>query len=232
MAALTQIARDTVRILSFRQPSPEIVPSWRAYLAFGLVFTWVAGIGRYWDNPRASLWQHIGLGSVVYVFLLALILWALLIPLKPSHWSYRNVLVFISLTSPPAILYAIPVEQFISLDAAQAANAWFLGVVATWRVALLVWFLRSLARLPALSIAVASLLPLTLILVALTALNLEHVVFSIMSGIRPEDVSPNDAAYTLVVVITFLSIWAFPVLLLAYAWLVYRARRGRASVPA
>ena len=52
---------------------------------------------------------------------------------------------------------------------------WFLGVVATWRVALLAWFLRSIALLPALSIVVATLLPLTLIVVTLTILNLEHL---------------------------------------------------------
>src|SRR3712207_7552248 len=44
-------------------------------LAFGLACTWLVGVGRYWDNPRASLLQHLGVGSVVYVFALALLLW-------------------------------------------------------------------------------------------------------------------------------------------------------------
>jgi hypothetical protein len=37
----------------------------RLYLAIGLVAACLAGIGRYWDNPRAHLWQHLGMGSVI-----------------------------------------------------------------------------------------------------------------------------------------------------------------------
>lgn len=190
----------------------------------GLSFTWLAGVGRYWDSPRAHLWQHLGVGSLAYVFILAFIIWALLIPLKPDRWSYRNVLIFITLTSPPAILYAIPVERFMPLDSAQSTNVWFLAVVATWRVALLAWFLRSIARLSGAAIVVSTLLPIALILVALTILNLEHVVFDIMAGIKPEESSPNDTAYFVVMVLAWLSIMALPILLVLYAWLAYRAR--------
>lgn len=224
MASLTSITKDALRVLTFRQPCSEVATEWRAYLAFGLFFTWLAGIGRYWDSPRADLWQHLGLGSVAYVFVLAFIIWALLVPLKPARWSYRSVLIFITLTAPPAILYAIPVERFMSLGAAQSANAWFLAVVATWRVALLVWFFRSIARISGLAIVVATLLPLTLIVVTLTMLNLEHVVFNIMAGIKPEERSPNDTAYVVVVVMAFFSLMAAPFLLAAYGWLAYRAR--------
>jgi hypothetical protein len=224
-ASLITVTKDAVRVLSFRQPSSEIAVSWPTYLAFGLVFTWLAGIGRYWDSPRAQLWQYLGLGSLAYVFLLALIIWILLTPLKPARWSYKNVLIFITLTSPPALLYAIPVERFMPLKEAQAANAWFLVVVATWRVALLAWFLRSTARLSLVAIGVATLLPITLILVTLTVLNLEHVVFNIMAGIKPEQRSPNDTAYFVVAGMAFLSIMATPFLLLVYAWLAYRAWR-------
>jgi hypothetical protein len=224
MASFGNITRDAFRVLTFRQPSSEIAISWRPYLAFGLVFTWFAGVGRYWDSPRAELWQHLGLGSLAYVFILALIIWALLIPLRPTRWSYRSVLVFITLTSPPAILYAIPVERFMPLEAAQSTNAWFLAVVATWRVALLVWFVRSIARLSGAAIVVATLLPLTLIVVTLTMLNLEHVVFNIMAGIKPEERSPNDTAYVVVMVLAYFSIMASPFLLAVYAWLAYRAR--------
>jgi hypothetical protein len=53
----------------------------------------------------------------VYVFVLALVLWLFVAPLRPRHWSYRNVL-FIGLTAAPAFLYAIPVERMMSLDMA------------------------------------------------------------------------------------------------------------------
>lgn len=222
---LLTVAADAARVLAFRRPSPAIGRHGLAYLAFGLFFTWLAGVGRYWDNPRADLWQTLGLGSLAYVFCLAAVLWLLLLPLKPKSWSYRNVLVFVTLTAPPAILYAIPVERFMSLGAAQSANAWFLAVVALWRVALLVWFLRQLAGLSGAAVLVATLLPLALIVVALTAFNLEHVVFELMAGIRPEDRSANDLSYNIVAVLAFFSVLAAPVLLVAYGALAYRARR-------
>lgn len=226
MATLRQITRDALRVLTFREPSREIAVSWQAYLLFGLVVTWVAGVGRYWDSPRADLWQHLGLGSVAYVFVLAFILWVLLIPLKPQRWSYRTVLIFITFTSPPALLYAIPVERFMSMGAAQSANAWFLAAIATWRVALLVWFLRRIARLPGVTVFVATLLPLTLIVVTLSILNLEHVVFDLMAGIAPEQRSPGDMAYSVVLTLAIFSMLTFPLLLVGYAVLAVRARRS------
>lgn len=229
---LRDIVRDELRFLTFRPLGPGVRERPWAYLAFGLVFTWLAGAGRYWDNPRASLWQHLGLGSVAYVFVLALILWALLAPLRPRDWSYRTVLLFVTLTAPPAVLYAVPVERFLAPGAARAANAWFLGVVALWRVALLVVFLRRVARLTVLRIAVGTLLPLTAIVVTLALLNLEHVVFNLMSGIAPENRSPNDLAYQVVVNLAVLSMLLLPVVALMYIGIVAMdwRRRGRESL--
>lgn len=199
--------------------------SW--YLAFGIGFSWLCGIGRYWDNPRADLWQYLGLGSVAYIFILALILWLLIWPLKPNHWNYKNVLLFVSMTSPPAILYAIPVERFMTLEAAQTTNVWFLAVVALWRVALLVRYLNSVAGLSGGAIVVATLMPLTLIVSSLTALNLEHVVFRIMAGLEDHEKSANDMAYGILFLITFFSLYTFPFLLVAYLFLVFKIRRRK-----
>jgi len=223
---LATLAADEWRLLTFRRPSAAVAVHWKSYLAFGLVFTWLAGIGRYWDNPRARPWQYAGLGSVAYVFALALIVWLLLLPLKPGHWSYKNVLTFITLTSVPALLYAIPVERFMPLEQAQSVNAWFLAVVAAWRVALLVVFLRRVASLSGVAILVATLLPLVLIVVALTVLNLEHVVFNIMAGIPPGARTGNDIAYVVVAVLAYASVHVAPFLIVAYVWLAYRARRA------
>lgn len=222
---LKTLLHDEWRFLTFRPMSQAIRTHSQAYLVFGLIFTWLAGIGRYWDNPRAGLWQYLGLGSVAYVFVLALIIWALLAPLRPKNWSYRNVLLFLTLTAPPAMLYAIPVEKFMSLENAQGANAWFLGLVATWRVALLVVFLRRTAGLSAGKTAVATLLPMSAIVLALSLLNLEHVVFNLMGGIREQDASSNDSAY---LIVSFLSIFAFlaaPILAIIYFVYVYLAWR-------
>ena len=182
--ALRTLISDEIKLLTFRPFTPNRDVHWGGYLAFGLFFAWLAGMGRYWDNPRAAIWQHLGLGSVAYVFCFSLLLWLILAPLRPERWRYRNVLVFVALTSPPALLYAVPVERFMALGAAQAVNAWFLAVVAAWRIALLVLFLRRSAGLGGFTIMVAACLPLVLIVNVLTALNLEHVVFDFMSGVR------------------------------------------------
>jgi hypothetical protein len=223
---LRTIIADELRLLTFRNPSPAIREHWRTYLVFGLVLTWAAGIGRYWDNPKAYLWQHLGLGSVAYVFVLALIIWLLLAPLKPKSWSYRNVLLFVTLTAPPALLYAIPVEQFMPMRTAQAVNAWFLAIVAAWRVGLLFAFLRRVANLGGFTILIGALVPLVVIVNALAFLNLEHVMFEIMAGIRDQDKSGNDTAYAIVWLVSVLSILLAPFLVAAYGWLVYRAQRA------
>lgn len=222
---------DELRLLTFRRPSPAIQIHWRAFLVFGLAFTWLAGIGRYWDNPKAHLWQHLGLGSVIYVFVLAAILFILVWPLKPKSWSYRNVLLFVTLTAPPAVLYAIPVELFTTPSVARATNAWFLAVVAAWRVALYAVFLRRLARLSWIGVVVATLLPLVLIVFALALLNLEHVVFNLMSGNTTSQASPNDSAYGVVFFLAVMSLYAAPILLGVYLILVAVARwpRGKKS---
>ncbi len=224
---LRQILHDEWRFLSFRNTSSGPARHWQAYLAFGLICTWLAGIGRYWDNPRALWWQSLGLGSLAYVGALALLLWLLIWPLKPRHWSLRNVLVFVTLTAPPALLYAIPVERFLSMAAAQDTNAWFLALVASWRVALLAVFLRRVAQLSWAALVVATLTPLALIVFSLSMLNLEHVVFRLMAGIGAEEKSANDAAYVIVLVLTYFSFLASPALLIAYAFETWKAWHRR-----
>lgn len=222
---LRRLLVDVGRFLAFRKASAQLHTHARSYLAFGLVVTWLVGVGRYWDSPRAELWQHLGVGSLAYVFSLALVLWLLVWPLRPQRWTYFNVLLFVTLCSPPALLYAVPVERFLSMHAAQVTNAWFLAVVAAWRVALLVAFLRSVAKLSWPAIVIATLLPLALIVVCLMLLNLEHVVFNLMAGIRESEVSSADFAYGIVVVLSALSYVASPFLLLGYVIAIVLAWR-------
>jgi len=108
------------RLLTFRSTPDELRALKYRELAFGLGCTWLVGMGRWWEDPKASLLQHLGLGSVAYVFILAFFLWLVLWPLTPLHWSLLNVLIFVTLTSPPAILYAIPVRHGLALQTAQA----------------------------------------------------------------------------------------------------------------
>ncbi|XXF78473.1 hypothetical protein P2318_01575 [Myxococcaceae bacterium GXIMD 01537] len=225
------VVSTALRVLTFRIRREELLAMDGRHLAFGLVWTWLVGMGRYWDDPGAKLLQHLGLGSVLYVLALSAFLWLLMWPLCPEDWSFRRLLTFVSLVSPPAALYAIPVERFLSLDVAREMNFWFLAVVATWRVGLLGFYLTRLARLRWYTCIVATLLPLTVIVTALTALNLERAVFDIMSGMRSEGTA-NDAAYAFLFVLTMLSMMSVGPLLLLYGVFVAAAHgRKRRAAP-
>lgn len=215
---VSNILSAVVRLLTFRISREEFLRFNYKHLAFGIACTWIVGIGRWWDDPRANLLQHLGIGSVIYIFVLSLLLWLVIRPLKPQGWSYRHILTFVSLTSPPAILYAIPVERFTALGTARTLNIWFLAVVATWRVALLVFYLRRYTRLSSFSIAVAALLPITFIIVTLTVLNLERAAFDVMGGLRGGGTA-NDSVYGILVGLTMLSMILFIPLLICYIFL-------------
>jgi hypothetical protein len=222
-ASWRSVVATTIRLLTLRATREELVRFTSKHLAVGLLCTWIVGVGRYWDNPRVQLLQHLGIGSIAYVFILSLFLWLIVWPLRPRNWSYFRVLVFVSLVSPPAILYALPVEKFYSLDTANSLNVLFLAIVAAWRVALLVFFLRRLGELDGFSIVVATLLPLTLIIVTLTVLNLEKAVFDFMGGVR--EGTASDASYGILFLLSSFSILLFLPLLLCYLALIVTARR-------
>jgi hypothetical protein len=59
------------RLLTFRASRDELRQFNYRHLALGLMLTWLVGMGRWWEDPHASLLQHLGIGSVVYIFLLA-----------------------------------------------------------------------------------------------------------------------------------------------------------------
>ena len=220
------VAGTAFRLLFFRARREELLGFDYRHLLFGLACTWVVGMGRWWDDPRAHLLQHLGVGSVVYVFVLSLLLWLLALPLRPDGWSYRHVLTFVSLTSPPALLYAIPVERFFPLETAAMLNVWFLAAVASWRVSLYVFFLRRFARLDGPCQAVLTLLPIALIIATLAVLNLERAVFQIMSGLGER--TANDGAYTILVMLTALSFYGALPLIGSYLAMIsgYRRRPG------
>ena len=179
-------------------------------------------MGRYWDNPRVGIIQHLGVGSIVYIFALSFFLWLLVWPLRPQHWSYQRVLTFVSLVSLPALIYAIPVEKVFSLETANSINVWFLALVALWRVALLGFFLKRLAGLRPFPLAVVTLLPLVLIVFTLAQLNLEKVVMDLMGG--RQHPSPNDAAYGVLFLLALLSTLLFLPVILCYLALVFKYR--------
>jgi hypothetical protein len=217
---------DQFRILTCRAPSRAFREHRVAYLAFGLVAAWAAGIGRYWDNPKAETWQRWGVASVVYVPLLAYLLWFLCRPLAAKPLRYSTVITFVAMTSLPALLYAIPVEMLLTPQAARYANAWFLAAVAGWRVVMLVAFLHDVG-VRGWALFAGLLYPLVFVVSALAFFNLEHAAFDIMSGVR--NTTPYDGAYTVVLVLAVGSCWSFVPLTALYVWQVARTARRRAD---
>lgn len=190
------------------------------HFIIGLIGTWIVGIGRYWDDEGATTLQHLGLGSVIYIFLLAFFIWLIIKPFRVEKWNYFIVLTFISLTSFPAIFYAIPVERLFSLDTANSMNVWFLAIVAACRLAMLYHFLKSFTELSIGNIITVTLMPICLIITTLTILNLHRVVFDIMGGRR--NPTPHDGAYTVLIFLTVISAILTLPLIIAYAWGIHK----------
>ena len=211
--------KTITKILFLQSSKEDIVKLNNGYLIIGLLCTWIVGMGRYWDNPRANIWQHLGVGSVIYVIVLSAFIWLIVLPFKLEKWSYFRLLTYISLCSIPGILYAIPVEKFMSMDTAKSINAYFLGIVAIWRIMLLFRFLKQLDNLSIDEIMTCVFLPIVLIINTLAILNLEHVVFNIMSG--NDKTSVNDRAYILVLVLTIASWILVLPLLINYIYSIY-----------
>lgn len=218
-----QLLHSNLRVLFFRASAEELQALGRPALMWGLAWTWLAGMGRYWDHPNPHLLQRLGLGSLIYVFVLAAFLWAVLWPLRPKGHSFTRLLTYITLVSPPALLYAIPVERFMSLKSATQVNVMFLAVVAAWRLALLFRYLRVAGHLSWPRTIVGALMPMMLIVAVLALLNLEKAVFNIMGGLTQG--TANDGAYLVVLLLAFFSVYAFPVCLLAYLGLAGKAWR-------
>jgi hypothetical protein len=226
-ATWAEIAGAQFRLLTFRSAGDIWVRGRQRAMIWGFMTTWLAGVGRYWDHPDAWWWQYAGLGSVVYVFVLAGIITALVKPLCVGRFEYRDVLLFLTLTSLPALLYATPVERFLHVDTALAANVWFLAVVAIWRVGLYMAFLGSYARLRGFRLIVATMSPLVAVIVVLSVLNLEQAVFNIMAGIGGARTEGRDAQYGFTVLLALYSVLASPVLLMAWLGGVFQAHKLR-----
>jgi len=212
--------RKMFRLLFFRIDKADILNFNNRDLQLGLLVTWIAGMGRYWDDPNASAIQHTGVGSILYVFILAFFIWNLLLPWKIENWNYWNLLTFISFTSLPAILYATPVEKFFDISTSSVINAYFLLIVAVWRVALLVFYLIRFARLSIFQTIIATFLPLAAIVTGLTFLNLSRGVIQIMGGFR--EPTSNDTVYRIVTDLTILSFNFVIPLFVCYLFIVYR----------
>ena len=225
---MPSVLGTAVRLLTFRSSHDELLAFDRRHLVFGIVLTWLAGVGRTWDDPRVAFARKLGLGSVAYVFVLAAVLWLIVAPVRTpatSRVSYRTLLTFVTLTAPPAALYAIPVERWFSVDTAIDVNLGLLAVVASWRVALLAFFLSRAVGLRPYALVVTTLAPLALVVSALTFLRLAEGAIVFMADLRER--RPDDGVNWVLLNLTAISIFAALPLVIAYAWLAWHSRRLR-----
>jgi hypothetical protein len=216
-----------IRVTTFRATHEELLDLGYRDLALGLLLTWLVGVCRWWEDPGAALSLRLGVGSVVYVFALSLLLWVLIWPVSRNNTlSYRNVLTFICLTAPPAFLYAAPVRTLFDLQTAQQYRVWCLAIISIWRVALLAFYLIRRIRLSYMSAVFVMPLPLTIIVVTLSILNLERVVFNIMGGIDPATFNINYGAYGVLLWLSLLSFLLIIPLLIIYAVIVAHSKKA------
>lgn len=216
--------KTLIKLLTFKLSREEMLKFNKRHFILGLIGTWVVGMGRYWDDVGANWVQHLGLGSVIYIFVLALFIWLILLPFKIKNWNYFTVVTFIGLTSFPAIFYAIPVEKFLSIETSNTINVWFLAIVAAWRLALLYYFLKHFTKLSKGNIITVTLMPICVIISVLTILNLHRVVFNIMGGMR--NPTPHDSSYLVLMLLTGLSLILSIPLLIAYGVGIYNRQKS------
>ncbi|MCC2668174.1 MAG: hypothetical protein K0Q72_645 [Armatimonadetes bacterium] len=215
------------RLLTFRASGTELENLGPRHLALGLFCTWIVGMGRWWDDPEAGMLQHLGGGSLIYVLLLAGVLWLVVLPLRPRKWSYRGVLTYVSLTAAPALLYAIPVERWLEVTTAAQLNLGFLVVVAVWRVWLWVAYVRRTTGLSGWDTFASLGLPLMAVIVALTFLNLERGVIQIMAGLRAP--TAEDMVGEAIFILGALSVYGVIPALLLYCYQVFVAADAEAK---
>jgi hypothetical protein len=223
MDKLASILLDFARFIFFKPPRSNVGADWRIYLAVGLVITWIVGVGRSWDDPEATIFDLSGIGSILYVFGLGLVIWLIGAPLRPERWTYRNVVLMVTMTALPGLIYAFPIERFVAAADARTVNMSFLAIVATWRMALFAAFLVRVAKLPPASAAVVTFLPPVLIIAPISAFGFLGAVLSGMGGVRD---AAQQAQNDLIVFAAMTSWTLLPILLIAWGVLIGRRRPG------
>lgn len=188
-----QAFRDLGHFLTFRGTPEMFDRIGLEHAILGFATTWMVGIARNWDYPDAPLFATMGLGSLAYIFVLSFVLFLLAWPISYEKRNYWHVLTCVSMTAAPGLVYGIPVEMFLSAEAAQDVNVTFLAIVATWRVALAAHYLSRACLNSITAVAAILMLPISLIVIALVATGRAGYVFEIMGGLNRNRTGPNVA---------------------------------------
>ena len=119
---------------------------------------------------RRTLWTGLAV-PVITTSLYFIVFGTLMVLTVLTVWVSRVDLgamnTAVAMTAPPAMLYAIPVEKWMTLEDANQLNLTFLLVVAIWRVALWIRYLRVGCGLGGWKVFLCATLPLVFIFGAL-----------------------------------------------------------------
>lgn len=221
-----QATRTLFRILGFSAKREEIEANAAPLLIVALVITWIVGLGRWWDDPReVPIFVRMGFGSVLYVLSLAAALWMVAYPITLDRMGYRSFLAFVAATSLPGLVYAVPIEQLAGDNAASTYNLNALGFVSLYRVSLLVWFYWKILEIDFGNAVVATLLPISGIVLALTGMGHGARVMDIMGGLR--DRMPKSAMEEVIGLLGCLAWVVGPVCLLIYLVVAFSVSASR-----
>ena len=218
-------AMDFVRFARFQRVQGDVGKHMLLYLLMGLAITLLVGIGRRWDHPESYWLLRTGLGSLIYVFGMSAFIYAVVAPLRPKNWRYLSVLLMVTMTALPALLYAIPVERFMPAVLAAELNVLALIVVATWRMALYRHFLERVGGLSGLALWVALLLPATLIVCLLSLIGLMERIASSMGGV--DEIQRAVVGEYLMLIVGGAAWIAIVPLLGLYGFAIFRAWRTK-----
>lgn len=231
-----QILVEQLRFLIFLPIKPDLKNGPWKYLTYAVLISALVGVGRYWDAPSepfpfeepATLFDRVGLSSVVYIFVLGTFLWLLALPLRPMNWTWLSFIVFMGFCAPPALIYAIPVESFLGEREAWAANIWFVGIVSVWRVGLLYRHLRVVGQLDFLSASAVTFWPLCFIVTVLHLSSRLPAMFAMMGRFVLDD--GDESVQTMNALNTFARGAFYVGLALLLVYLIQIVRRNWTSI--
>lgn len=138
-------AWDCLRFLVGDAGAIRRIAACRASVWVGLVFVLMASLAREYDQEDLVHEPWRLLASPGASLLVASVLYAFVRGVgkgertkEPFAVGWRRFVALFWMTGPLAWIYAVPYEQFLETQQAVAANLWSLGLVATWRVLLII----------------------------------------------------------------------------------------------
>jgi hypothetical protein len=227
-------------LIGQRQAILDIAAS-RHAIWLGLLFVFSAGFAREYDGEDLlhELWHLLIplIASLATSTLLYCLLWIVVRGWVTIPNEWRTFGAFVTLywmTAPLAWLYAIPVERFLTAADSVTANYWLLGIVATWRVLLIIRVASVLFQAPAAQLVLPVLLFSHTVLVALTII-IPAPILAIMGGVRLSEADKIIAGVNFLILMTSQLVW--PVLAIGTIISVFAVQRqtrapSLATVPA